>query len=73
MGEFMKYLPLTLIITLSSSLFVGLVINPVIAARFMKVQERVPLRKTFQEFLVPRGGCADHRSAGASGQSHLPG
>ena len=39
MGEFMKYLPLTLIITLSSSLFVGLVINPVIAARFMKVQE----------------------------------
>ena len=39
MGEFMKYLPLTLIITLSSSLFVGLVISPVIAARFMKVQE----------------------------------
>jgi multidrug efflux pump subunit AcrB len=38
MGEFMKYLPLTLIITLSSSLFVGLVINPVIASQFMKVQ-----------------------------------
>lgn len=39
MGEFMKYLPLTLIITLSSSLFVGLVINPVIASQFMRVQD----------------------------------
>ncbi len=44
MGEFMKYLPLTLIITLSSSLFVGLVINPVIASRFMKVQNTSEVR-----------------------------
>ena len=29
MGEFMRYLPITLIIVLSSSLFVALVINPV--------------------------------------------
>lgn len=36
-GEFMSYLPKTLIITLSSSLIVGLVINPVICALFMKV------------------------------------
>jgi len=36
MGEFMKYLPVTLIIVLSSSLFVGLVITPVIASLFMK-------------------------------------
>ena len=36
-GEFMGYLPKTLIITLSSSLFVGLVINPVICALFMRV------------------------------------
>ncbi|MDR9418378.1 efflux RND transporter permease subunit [Gracilimonas sp.] len=36
-GEFMGYLPKTLIITLSSSLFVGLIINPVICALFMKV------------------------------------
>jgi multidrug efflux pump len=36
MGEFMKYLPLTLIITLSASLFVALVINPALAALFMK-------------------------------------
>tara|TARA_R110002049_G_scaffold19044_7_gene72080 strand:- start:33 stop:3440 length:3408 start_codon:yes stop_codon:yes gene_type:complete len=38
-GEFMKYLPITLIIVLSSSLFVALVINPVLTALFMKVQD----------------------------------
>jgi multidrug efflux pump subunit AcrB len=37
-GEFMSYLPKTLIITLGSSLFVGLVINPVICALFMRVE-----------------------------------
>lgn len=36
MGEFMRYLPLTLIVTLSSSLFVALVINPALAAIFMR-------------------------------------
>lgn len=36
-GEFMLYLPLTLIITLGSSLFVALVINPVFIATFMRV------------------------------------
>ena len=40
MGEFMKYLPITLIIVLTSSLFVALVINPVLTSRFMKVDER---------------------------------
>lgn len=40
MGEFMKYMPITLIIVLSSSLFVALVINPVIASTFMKVEEK---------------------------------
>ncbi|MBU0992895.1 MAG: efflux RND transporter permease subunit [Proteobacteria bacterium] len=38
MGEFMKYLPITLIITLSSSLFVALVINPALCAFFMKIK-----------------------------------
>ncbi len=38
MGEFMGYLPLTLIITLSSSLFVALVINPAMASLFMEVK-----------------------------------
>jgi multidrug efflux pump subunit AcrB len=36
-GEFMGYLPLTLIVTLSSSLFVALVIVPVLCAMFMKL------------------------------------
>ena len=40
-GSFMKYLPITLIIVLSSSLFVALVINPVFTAALMKVDEQV--------------------------------
>jgi multidrug efflux pump subunit AcrB len=40
MGEFMSYLPLTLIVTLSSSLFVAMVINPALASLFMKVKNR---------------------------------
>jgi multidrug efflux pump subunit AcrB len=39
-GEFMKYLPITLIIALGSSLFVALVINPVFIATFMKVDQK---------------------------------
>ncbi len=35
MGEFMKYLPITVIITLLSSLLVALIFNPVLCARFM--------------------------------------
>ncbi|SNT30248.1 Multidrug efflux pump subunit AcrB [Ekhidna lutea] len=42
MGEFMKLLPLGLIITLSSSLFVALVINPVLISTFMRVQKGKP-------------------------------
>ncbi len=38
MGQFMRYLPIGLIITLTSSLFVALVINPVLIYSFMKVQ-----------------------------------
>jgi multidrug efflux pump subunit AcrB len=37
MGSFMKYLPITVISVLSSSLFVALVINPVVASGFLKV------------------------------------
>ena len=36
-GEFMKYLPITLIIVLGSSLFVALIINPVLIAIYMRV------------------------------------
>jgi multidrug efflux pump subunit AcrB len=38
MGEFMSYLPLTLIFTLSSSLFVALVINPVVTGIFVRIE-----------------------------------
>jgi multidrug efflux pump len=40
MGSFMKYLPITLIAVLTSSLLVALIINPVLTATFMKVDER---------------------------------
>lgn len=39
MGQFLKYFPITLIIVLTSSLFVALVINPVLASRYMKIDE----------------------------------
>lgn len=39
MGQFMKYFPITLIMVLSSSLFVAMVINPVLTAMYMKVKE----------------------------------
>ncbi|MFH1845420.1 MAG: efflux RND transporter permease subunit, partial [bacterium] len=37
MGEFMKYLPITLVVTLAASLIVALVFNPVLCSRFMKM------------------------------------
>ncbi|MFH2052324.1 MAG: efflux RND transporter permease subunit [bacterium] len=37
MGEFMKYLPITVIITLAASLLVAMVFNPVLCSRFMGV------------------------------------
>ncbi len=40
MGEFMSYLPLTLIVTLSSSLFVAMIINPAMISIFMKVKHK---------------------------------
>ncbi|MEE9471670.1 MAG: efflux RND transporter permease subunit [Gemmatimonadota bacterium] len=42
-GEFMAYLPLTLIITLSASLFVAVVVNPTICSLFMQLDgEKAP-------------------------------
>lgn len=53
MGEFMKYLPITLMIVLGSSLFVALVINPVLAATYMKVTGDQPKKaKTIRVSLV---------------------
>ena len=55
MGEFMKYLPMTLIITLSSSLFVALVINPTLCATMLKPSGRhkKKLNETADEDLGP--------------------
>ena len=43
MGEFMKFLPITLIITLSASLFVALVINPTLCGHFMSLSKKADL------------------------------
>jgi multidrug efflux pump subunit AcrB len=44
-GEFMKFLPLTLMIVLTSSLFVALVINPVLAVTYMKMGQSKPIKR----------------------------
>jgi multidrug efflux pump len=41
MGSFMQYMPLTLIIVLTSSLIVALVINTTFTSRLMKIDEKV--------------------------------
>ncbi len=54
-GQFMSYLPKTLIITLASSLFVGLIINPVICALFMRVdgqEKRAQITKKGKRILI---------------------
>ena len=46
MGQFMKFLPITLIIVLGSSLFVGLVVNPMLTSVYMKLKEKkLPILK----------------------------
>ena len=47
MGEFMKWLPITLIIVLSSSLFVALIINPMLISVYMKMVPKKESKITF--------------------------
>jgi len=47
MGEFMKWLPITLIIVLSSSLFVALIINPMLISVYMKLVPKKESKVTF--------------------------
>lgn len=54
MGQFMRYLPLTLIIVLSSSLFVALVVNPAIAMLATKL-DTGESRVTRKNILVGSG------------------
>lgn len=51
-GEFMSYLPLTLIIVLSSSLFVALVINPGLTSVLMRVEEAAPSKKKWTKIAI---------------------
>ena len=57
MGEFMKFLPITLIITLGSSLFVALVINPVLIKMYMRVDDgaRISDIKVLRNFGITAG------------------
>jgi multidrug efflux pump subunit AcrB len=49
MGSFMKFLPITFMIALGSSLFVALVVNPALASRFMKVEEdSTPMKRVWK-------------------------
>lgn len=64
MGEFMAYLPYTLTITLTSSLFVALVINPTLCATLLRIkghgrkmhefeeEEMGPLMRFYKKFLT---------------------
>ncbi len=53
-GEFMKFLPLTLILTLMSSLFVAYVMNPVFAVSFMKRHDETKKENETQSFKAIR-------------------
>lgn len=53
-GKFMSYMPLTLIVTLTSSLFVALVINPVIAGYFVKTEAEAAAAKAAPRRRDPR-------------------
>lgn len=53
-GQFMSLLPITLIITLTSSLFVGLVINPVTASRFIKLSKKELVGASLLNWLIDK-------------------
>jgi multidrug efflux pump subunit AcrB len=46
MGEFMKYLPITLVVALSSSLFVALFVTPVLCSIFMKIPKNAMVKES---------------------------
>jgi len=51
-GEFMQLLPLTLIIVLSASLFVALVITPVLTSSFMRSGDQLPKPKVKRSLFI---------------------
>jgi len=70
MGDFMSFLPKTVIVVLSSSLFVALTINPVFCSQFLKISEENKKRITegsgafvaFQQWYGAKLNMAIHRS-----------
>lgn len=52
MGEFMKYMPITLIVVLSSSLFVALVIIPVMTNTFERVSRDKMQKSSRKHYLI---------------------
>ena len=52
MGEFMKYLPITVIITLIASLVVALIFNPVLCARFMRIPQSSQEKKRLGDRMI---------------------
>lgn len=46
MGQFLSYLPKTVIVVLSSSLFVALFLNPVFCSRFLRISEKARRKMT---------------------------
>lgn len=78
MGEFMGYLPMTLIMALSASLFVALVINPVLSARFQTVRKKTAdagdpenLSQTKRLYLAVLRWSLDHRLVVVAGSFGL--
>jgi multidrug efflux pump len=55
MGEFMKYLPITVVITLASSLLVAMIFNPVLCSRFMGVPRTEGEKMLFGDKLIAAG------------------
>ncbi len=57
-GNFMKFLPLTLVVVMTASLFVALVIIPVVTASFSNKEEKKPPKKRMIIIVSILGGLA---------------
>ena len=67
-GEFMGYLPITLVVTLTSSLFVALVLIPTLCAMFMRLEgeRRPPMTRAMRWTLIGGAGLATLIVAGSN-------
>lgn len=58
-GQFMKYIPICVITTIASSLFVAMVINPVFCAVFMKLDQAKAVKDESAEVFVAKSILVD--------------